>query len=665
MFKKAFGTLQQVGKALMLPVAILPAAGLLLGLGHKNVLDIPVMAQAGQVIFDNLPLIFSIGVAIGLAGGEGAAGLAAVIGFLIMNATMGALAKPFGVKTEPVLGIETVKMGVFGGIIMGIIAAMLYRRFKDFELPPFLGFFAGRRFVPIVTAATAVLLGGLFIIIWPPIQNAIDKFSVIVTEQNTVLSAFVFGLVERSLIPFGLHHIWYQPFWFEFGSYTDPATGKVVKGDLLRFFAGDPTAGTFMTGKFPFMIFGLPAAAFAIYRKARPEKKKVVGGIMLSAALTSFLTGITEPIEFSFLFVAPLLFAIHCVFAGVSFALMAFLGVKAGQTFSGGFIDYLLYWKMDTKPELIIPVGIGFAIVYYFMFSWAIEKFDLKTPGREDDDEDEDNTASSGNQDELAHNVLEALGGKENLTNLDACITRLRVSVADPGKVDKSRLKKLGASGVLEMGNNLQAIFGPKSDAIKEQIKDIIAGKTPRSMHEVKEGNKEESDTTEEKGKEEEKDMFFKKKKQASDEIAAPLTGKVIPITEVDDQVFSQKMMGDGFAIEPTDGTVVSPVDGEVVNVFPTKHAIGIKADSGREILIHFGIDTVNLKGEGFTSFISEGDKVKRGQKLLEVDLEFVKKNAPSVTTPVVFTNLAEGESIKILKDEVSQGDAPVVSIEK
>ncbi|MBA4494927.1 glucose-specific PTS transporter subunit IIBC [Paenactinomyces guangxiensis] len=657
MFKKAFGELQKVGKALMLPVAILPAAGLLLGLGHENVLDIPMMKAAGDIIFGNLPLLFAVGVAIGLAGGEGTAGLAAVIGFLIMNVTMGQMAdfmKDPAVETVEVLGIKSLQMGVFGGIIIGLLAAYLYNRFHDIELPQFLGFFGGKRFVPIITAVSAFLLGVIFYFVWPPIQDVINSVSRMVTTQNTALSAFIFGVIERALIPFGLHHIWYAPFWFEFGQFTTDA-GEVVRGDVARFFSGDPTAGTFLSGKFPFMMFGLPAAALAIYHEAKPEKRKVVGGIMLSAALTSFLTGITEPIEFSFLFVAPALFAIHCLFAGFSFMLMDILGVKAGLTFSGGVIDYLLYWRIDTKPWLIIPVGLAFAVVYYFGFRFAIRKWNLKTPGREEEEEDTDTTMTEGG--ELAQGVLEALGGKENLTHLDACITRLRVSVVDPGIVKKDRLKKLGASGIIEMGNHLQVIFGPKSDQIKEQIKQIISGKKPvdkkNAVHGKKGGDQEQ------KVPEGNIDLV------EADELVAPMTGTLIPITDVEDQVFSQKMMGDGFAIQPAEGTVVSPVDGVIVNIFPTKHAIGIRSKLGREILIHVGLDTVNLKGKGFDALISEGDMVTRGQKLLEVDLDYVKEHAPSIVTPVVFTNLQEGQEVKIEKTEVTRGDSGIVTIKE
>ncbi|WP_216828857.1 glucose-specific PTS transporter subunit IIBC [Alkalihalobacterium elongatum] len=653
MFKKAFGTLQRVGRALMTPVSVLPAAGLLLGLGHENVLDIPIMAEAGNVVFANLALLFAIGVAIGLADGDGVAGLAAVIGYLVMNTTLGIMAGYYGADTVTVLGIETLQTGVFGGIIMGLVAAALYKRFYNIDLPPFLGFFAGKRFVPIITAATAVLLGIVFVFVWPPIQGVIDWFSHLATETGTTVAAFVFGFTQRALIPFGLHHIFYQPFWFEFGTFTT-AAGDVVRGDMTRFFAGDPTAGTFMAGLFPFMLFGLPAAALAIYHEARPERKKAVAGIMASAALTSFLTGITEPIEFAFLFVAPILFLIHCVFAGFSFVIMDWLGVKAGFTFSGGFIDYVLYWGLSTNSWIIIPVGIGFAFIYYFGFRFAIRKWNLRTPGREPEEQVSE-SPTKGSKSELAKNVLHALGGKNNITALDACITRLRVSVKDSAQVDSSQLKKLGASGVLEMGDNIQAIFGTQSDALKGQIKDLINGK--EVSHDI---DDQEVDETK---------IIPQDNNQTGDtatnlEIGAPIKGKLLPISEVPDKVFAEKMMGDGFAIEPTEGVVVSPVAGKIINIFPTKHAIGILSQSGHEILIHVGIDTVQMNGEGFETFVEEGKEIEQGQKLLTMDLDLIKEKASSTITPIVFTNLKENESVVLeLKEDVELGETGLVSI--
>jgi glucose-specific phosphotransferase system IIBC component len=674
MFKNAFGVLQKVGKALMLPVAILPAAGILLAIG--NALQNPtliniapfldnssiaivarIMEQAGSVIFGNLSLLFAVGVAIGLAGGEGVAGLAAIVGFLIMNATMGtalgidadALAKN-PQSYASVLGIPTLQTGVFGGIIVGLIAAYMYNKFFEIELPSYLGFFAGKRFVPIATAASTVILGLLMILIWPPIQSGLNLFSTNMVDANRTVAAFIFGVIERSLIPFGLHHIFYAPFWYEFGSYTN-AAGDLVRGDQRIFMeqikdnVQHLTAGTFTTGKYPFMMFGLPAAALAIYHEARPEKKVFVGGLMASAGLTSFLTGITEPIEFSFLFVAPVLFGIHAIFAGLSFMTMHLLNVKIGMTFSGGLIDYILFGLINpqTNAWIVIPVGLVFALIYYFGFRFAIRKFNLKTPGRElEEEEGQVSTRKSGSGD-LAANILDAMGGKDNIAHLDACITRLRVSVNDIKNVDKGELKKLGAAGVLEVGNNIQAIFGPRSETIKGQMKDIMSGKRPSSTpaDTAGKGNEQQNVAT---------NTDALQKARENEVFASPLKGEIKPITEVPDQVFAGKMMGDGFAIVPAEGMIVSPVNGKIVNLFPTKHAIGILSDTGREILIHVGIDTVNLKGQGFETLVSEDDIIEQGQPLLKVDLDYIKEHATSTITPIVFTNLAEGEKVVINK---------------
>ncbi|PAE36208.1 glucose-specific PTS transporter subunit IIBC [Bacillus sp. 7884-1] len=673
MFKKAFGVLQKVGKALMLPVALLPAAGILLAIGaalrnpallelapflDNSTVDMiaAVMQKAGDVIFGNLPLLFAVGVAVGLAGGEGTAGLAAIIGYLIMNATMGTV---LGITPEDVnglsyanvLGIPTLQTGVFGGIIVGILAAAMYNKFYEIELPSYLGFFAGKRFVPIITAASALVLGLLMIFIWPPIQNGLNAFSQNMVHANLTISAFIFGVIERSLIPFGLHHIFYSPFWFEFGEYATKA-GEVVRGDQRIFMAQindnvqNLTAGTFMTGKFPFMMFGLPAAALAIYHEAKPEKKVFVGGLMASAALTSFLTGITEPIEFSFLFVAPILFGIHAIFAGFSFMIMHMLDVKIGMTFSGGLIDYILFGLINpqTNAWIVIPVGLVFAVVYYFGFRFAIRTFNLKTPGRELEEEENQAPTGKAGSGDLASNILDAMGGKGNIAHLDACITRLRVSVNDIKDVDKAQLKKLGAAGVLEVGNNIQAIFGPRSETIKGQMKDIMDGKKPRTTVKAPEKGVEQQI-------EEINPEALQNARSTEDEgFMSPLKGELKSISEVPDQVFAGKMMGDGFAIIPVEGTIVSPVNGKIVNLFPTKHAIGILSDTGREILIHVGIDTVNLKGQGFETLVAENDIVEQGQPLLKVDLDYIKEHATSTITPIVFTNLAEGEKVVIEK---------------
>ncbi|MCR6119998.1 PTS transporter subunit EIIC [Salipaludibacillus agaradhaerens] len=662
MFKNSFGTLQKVGRSLMLPVALLPAAGILLAFGDAMqnpdmIARLPfldsaifsliaeMMQSAGDIVFANLALLFAVGVAIGLAKGDGVAGLAALIGYLIINVTMSVIR---GVDASmltdhpeyaSVLGIPTLQTGVFGGIIAGLLGAYMYNKYYNIELPSYLGFFAGKRFVPIVTAASSIIVGTLLAFLWPYVQDGLNAFSYFMTESNRTLATFIFGVVERALIPFGLHHIFYSPFCFEFGTYTN-AAGDLIRGDQQIFFnqirdGAELTAGAFMTGKFPFMMFGLPAAALAIYHCAKPSQKKVVAGIMGSAALTSFLTGITEPIEFSFLFVAPLLFVVHTLFAGLSFMTMHILDIKIGMTFSGGVIDFFLYGILPNRTAwwLVIPVGLVFAVIYYFGFRFAILKFNLMTPGREEQNADEvaGDSKKAGNT-ELPYEVLKAFGGKENLTYLDACITRLRITVDDVSKVDKDRLKQLGASGVMQVDKNIQAIFGPRSETIKGQMEDIIQGNTP-----VPESPEEATETT----------------GPVTSEVAVamPIEGIIKPLSEVPDKMFAEKMMGDGFAIDPTVGRVVSPVDGKVVNLFTTKHAIGLQAEDGTEILIHVGIDTVKLKGEGFEAHIQQGDDVTVGQELLTFDLESIKEKAPSVMTPIIFTNLSDSQAVVIEKD--------------
>jgi glucose PTS system EIICBA or EIICB component len=684
MMKNAFGILQKIGRALMIPVAILPAAGILLALGdalqNPDLLQAveflnsswvqliaTVMQSAGDIVFANLPLLFAVGVAIALTNGDGVAGIAAIIGYLIMNATMSAVLIANGsIPSDAVeravffsgnhpaytmmLGIPTLATGVFGGIIVGVLAAVMFNKFYKIELPQYLGFFAGKRFVPIVTSLAALLLGVGMLVIWPPIQHVLNNFSNGLLSSNLTLTAFIFGVIERALIPFGLHHIFYSPFWYEFFSYTNTA-GEVIRGDQRIFMeqirdGAELTAGTFMTGKYPFMMFGLPAAALAIYHEASPARKKIVAGLMGSAALTSFLTGITEPLEFSFLFVAPLLFAVHCVFAGLSFMTMHILDVKIGMTFSGGFIDFFLYGILPNRTEwwLVLPVGIVFAIIYYCGFRFAIRKFNLMTPGREKAEENE-KTRSGSHSGTFAYYVLEAMGDKENINHMDSCITRLRVTVNDKTNVDKGALRKLGAAGVMEVGNNIQVIFGPKSEGLKEQMQDIILGKMPRPLVEAVPtqgvGNSLE-------------EMIKRPFENDPDAhvFVIPMSGTLRTLEDVPDIVFSEKMMGDGFAIEPMDGIVVSPINGKVINVFPTKHAIGLQANNGREILIHIGLETVNLRGTGFEVFVKEGEQITVGQKLAEADLLKIKPHVPSLITPVVFTNLGAGERIDFREGE-------------
>ncbi|RSL31053.1 PTS glucose transporter subunit IICBA [Salibacterium salarium] len=685
MWKKLFGLLQRIGRALMLPVALLPAAGLLLAFGtaiqEDNMVNImpfldadvfvfvsELMKEAGNVVFDNLAVLFAVGVALGLANNDGVAGLAALIGFFIINVTMGVSEGVTADMTADnpayaeILGIPTLQTGVFGGIIAGILGAFMYNRYYNIELPQYLGFFAGKRFVPIATAFGGLIVGGILTFVWPPVQELLNSMSYLVTESNTTLSTFIFGVIERALIPFGLHHVFYNPFWYEFGTYVN-AAGETITGDQQIFFAQyadgveEFTAGTFMTGKFPFMMFGLPAAALAIYHCAKPAKKKYVAGIMGSAALTSFLTGITEPLEFSFLFVAPILFGIHTIFAGLSFMTMHLLDVKIGMTFSGGVIDYFLFGIVPNTTAwwLVIPVGLCFALIYYFGFRFAIQKFNLMTPGREEDSEDTpDNSAA--NAGDLPYNVLEAFGGKENLKNLDACITRLRITVNDKEEVDKARLKQLGASGVMEVGQNVQAIFGPKSDAIKSQMQDIIEGRVPAKPVEE----------TPEIDPKKEAEPAVKIDAGSPISVGSVVNGEVISMDDVPDEVFAGKMMGDGFAMKPEDGEFVAPVDGTINNVFPTKHAIGIKTEDGLEILVHIGLDTVNMQGEGFEVHVGEGDTVKQGQPLVTADLTLIEEKAKSTITPVVFTNLSENQSMSLKKKEaVTKEETSIAEIQE
>ncbi|UXR75392.1 glucose-specific PTS transporter subunit IIBC [Staphylococcus sp. IVB6233] len=672
MWKKFFGQLQRIGKALMLPVAILPAAGLLLAIGTAMQGDalqqyLPflqnggvqsvaeMLTGAGGVIFDNLPIIFAMGVAIGLAGGDGVAAIAALVGYLIINKTMGAYLHVTPDQLEnpangfaSVLGIPTLQTGVFGGIIIGALAAWCYNKFYNIDLPSYLGFFAGKRFVPIVMATSSFLLAFPMAWIWPTIQNGLNAFSEGLLDANTGVAVFLFGFIKRLLIPFGLHHIFHAPFWFEFGSYTN-AAGEIIRGDQRIFLeqiqeGTKLTAGKFMQGEFPVMMFGLPAAALAIYKTAKPENKKVVAGLMGSAALTSFLTGITEPLEFSFLFVAPLLFFVHAVLDGLAFVTLYFLDLHLGYTFSGGFIDFVLLGILPNQTQwwLVIPVGLVYAVIYYFLFLFLIKKFNYKTPGREDKQANTQKTSAG----ELPYAVLEAMGGQENIKHLDACITRLRVEVNDKAQVDVGRLKDLGASGVLEVGNNMQAIFGPKSDQIKHEMQQIMSGQVVQSKVDL--NDKDEATVV---------DAETADKAHVNHFVAAPLKGEVLPLSEVPDQVFSEKMMGDGIAIRPTEGKVYAPFNGRVQMVFPTKHAIGLTSADGLELLIHVGLDTVKLEGKCFDILVEEGQEIKTGDVLMTFDLDYIKEHAKSDITTIIVTQAEITNLDYTTEKTVTQGD--------
>jgi len=478
-FKDAFVVLQKIGRSLMIPVAVLPVAGLLLGIGAAHFEWIPpvvsaLMKASGDVVFGNLPLIFAVGVAVGLTENDGVAAISAVVGYVVLLAILGVMAGVWGIAPVTVMGIKSMQTGVFGGILVGAIAATMFKRFYRSTLPPYLAFFSGKRSVPIVTALAAGLAGVVLSAIWPPIQHGIDTFSHWAAVSNPRTAATVYGFVERLLIPFGLHHIWNVPFFFEMGAYTD-ASGTVVHGDINRFFAGDPTAGI-LAGAFLFKMFGLPAAAIAMWHAASPENRVAVGGIMISAALTSFLTGITEPIEFAFLFVAPVLYVVHAALAASTQFLANTLGMHMGFTFSQGGIDFLVFnvlGKFAQNWWLVLVLGPVYAVIYYLVFRLAIRWLDLKTPGREEGVAAAPSAAPAAG-DNRARELVLAFGGGDNIASLDACITRLRVAVRDPALVDERALAALGASGVMRVGKGVQAVFGTLSEHLKTNMEDYL-----------------------------------------------------------------------------------------------------------------------------------------------------------------------------------------------
>jgi PTS system glucose-specific IIC component len=475
-WKNSFSQLQKLGKSLMLPVSVLPVAGILLGVGSAHFGALPaslsnIMAESGGAIFGILPLLCAVGVALGLTNNDGVSALASLIGYVVLLATMGVMAGIMGHETKAMIGIQTINTGVFGGIVIGALAAWIFNKYYRISLPSYLGFFAGKRFVPIATAFVAILAGMFLSLVWPPIGNGINAFSHWAATENPKFAFGLYGLVERALIPFGLHHIWNAPFFFETGSYLDPVTGKTLTGEIARFTGGDPTAGN-LAGGYLFKMWGLPAAALGIWRAAKPENRAKVGGIMISAALTSFLTGITEPIEFSFLFVAPMLYGVHAILSGLAFVICIVLGIKHGTTFSHGLIDYVVLFPKSANALWLLVLGPIWAAVYFVTFRYGIGWLNLKTPGREDADEVASEATSSGS--DLAKELVLAFGGKENICSLDACITRLRVELADPSKASETKLKSLGAAGVVVVGSGVQAIFGTRSENLKTDMLEYL-----------------------------------------------------------------------------------------------------------------------------------------------------------------------------------------------
>ncbi len=625
----AFSLLQKVGKSLMMPVSVLPAAGLLVAFGrllqdsgNAELLIIlgKFMFTGGIAIFEQLPVVFAVGVAIGFTGGAGVAGLASVVGYFTLTNVLKVMTEVRGLE----LAINT---GVFGGIIIGLLTAYLYKKFFQTKLHPVLGFFAGKRLVPIVTAASSVFAGVALGLIWPPIQEAINNFGTYVMGSDFGPAFYAAG--KRLLIPVGLHHVYYPPFLYEFGEFMTEA-GKTINGESARYFAGDPTAGRFMAAEFPIMLFGLPAACIAMYLRAPKAKRSAIGGVMLTAALTSIITGITEPIEFAFIFVAPLLYIFHVAGAFCAGLLTNAFDIHLGYTFSASLIDFGVgYFNQKNSMYLWLVVGPIIGLLYFVSFYWLIQLFDFKTPGREADTEEAQSFTDTSDK---AMAILTALGGKVNIAHIDACITRLRLEVNSVEAVSQNELKSIGAAGIMVTGKNMQVIFGTESDSLKEEIKSLMAGNTKVEAKTEVHVPAIEKNTNE-------KEVTFK----------SPMIGEIVQISDVPDVTFAERLLGDGVAIKPTEGMLYAPVDGEVAQLFHTNHALGIKTKAGSEVLLHVGIDTVKMNGEGFKAYVKVGDSVKAGDKLIEFDLNLIKEKAKSEITPLVITNMNDVKGVEVL----------------
>jgi len=733
---RVFGVLQRVGRSFMLPIAILPVAGLLMGIGssftNETTLEtyrltrflgegtilhalLVIMNDVGSVVFDNLPLLFAIGVAIGMGKKEKeVAALSAVIAYFVMNAAIRAMLEINGKLVdgeiaESVLegtvttscGIYTLQMGVFGGIIVGLGVAALHNRFYRIQLPNALSFFGGTRFAPIISTVVYMFVGILLYFVWPIVQTGIYGLGGLVTRSGYI-GTLIFGLIKRALIPFGLHHVFYMPFWQTALGGTMEVAGRIVEGGQNIFFAQladsaniehfSADATRYFSGEFIFMIFDLPGAALAMYQCAKPEKKKQAGGLLLSAALTCMATGITEPLEFSFLFVAPALFAVQVVLAGSCYMVAHMLNIAIGLTFSGGFLDFFLFGILQGNAKtnwlLVIPVGVIYFFLYYFLFRFLIRKFDFKTPGREDDETDVklytradvnaksavdkgavsggrigekantgirnggETSVRAGNErmdenDPVSAAITQGLGGKSNIEDVDCCATRLRCTVADPSKVSDALLRSTGASGVIRKGKGVQVIYGPNVTVIKSNLENYLEAILADAIVTADYGS-------------EPSDVYRKNDVISGNRIIhSPMTGIAAPLATCPDPAFAEGIMGDGAVVTPTDPLVRAPEDGEIDFVFDTKHAVGFLTDSGISILIHIGIDTVELKGKGFEVLVSPRDKVKQGTPLLRLDLEYLQEHAASMVSPVLFAELPENQKITLLKEgEVQVGDA-------
>ena len=690
MKKHLFSLLQRIGQSFMLPIALLPIAGIFLGIGssltNTNMLAayhlkglmgpgtapyilFSLLNSAGSIIFDNLPILFAVGVAIGMARSEKAtAALSSIVAFFVMHSTIGSLITYTGRShsfltgaTSEIVGITSLQMGVFGGIIVGLGVAALHNRFYKIELPKVFSFFGGTHFIPIISAITYVGIGILMFYIWPPIQILINDAGKLVLMSGYG-GTFVYGLLERALIPFGLHHVFYMPFWQTAVGGRELVNGQLIEGAQNIFFAELASPDTshfsvaatrFMSGKFPLMMFGLPGAALAMYTCARPENKKAVGSLLLSAAISSAVTGITEPLEFAFLFVAPPLYVIHCAFAGLSYMLMHMLNVGIGMTFSGGFLDFFLFGILqgNTKTSWlhVIPVGILYFIVYFIVFRVMILKFNYQTPGHE-----KDNAAPVNNADNKSQQILDGLGGLENISDLSCCATRLRVTLHRPSKLNKEKLLSTGAAAVVANGDGVQVVYGPEVTVIHARLQDYIAQIIPASSSTA--DNSAAVPTTSAKVSNpavsaEAKDSDNLSVADAiTDIVYAPCNGTVIPLKEINDGVFSEGYIGEGLAIEPVDGSFYAPFDCSVAMVFDTHHAIALHTANDTELILHVGLDTVKLNGQHLEVFVQEGQKIQKGDLILRADLEGIQSAGCRTVTPVVITGAGGAESVELLK---------------
>ena len=699
MKKHLFSLLQRIGQSFMLPIALLPIAGIFLGIGssltNTNMLAayhlkglmgpgtapyilFSLLNSAGSIIFDNLPILFAVGVAIGMARTEKAtAALSSIVAFFVMHSTIGSLITYTGRShsfltgaTTEIAGITSLQMGVFGGIIVGLGVAALHNRFYKIELPRVFSFFGGTHFIPIISAITYVGVGILMFYIWPPIQILINDAGKLVLMSGYG-GTFVYGLLERTLIPFGLHHVFYMPFWQTAVGGRELVNGQLIEGAQNIFFAelANPdtshfsvAATRFMSGKFPLMMFGLPGAALAMYTCARPENKKAVGSLLLSAAISSAVTGITEPLEFAFLFVAPPLYVIHCAFAGLSYMLMHMLNVGIGMTFSGGFLDFFLFGILqgNTKTSWlhVIPVGILYFIVYFIVFRVMILKFNYQTPGHE-----KDNAAPVNNADNKSQQILDGLGGLENISDLSCCATRLRVTLHRPSKLNKEKLFATGAAAVVANGDGVQVVYGPEVTVIHARLQDYIAQIIPASSSTTDNSAAVPTTSAEVSNpavSAEAKDSDNLSVADAiTDIVYAPCNGTVIPLKEINDGVFSEGYIGEGLAIEPVDGSFYAPFDCTVAMVFDTHHAIALHTANGTELILHVGLDTIKLKGQHLEVFVQEGQKIQKGDLILRADLEGIQSAGCRTVTPVVITGAGGAESVELLKTgPVHIGDA-------